>query len=583
MITRSKAQWVEKGERCTKYFFGLERSNAKKKMITKLVDDKSGECLLTQDKITDYAVNYYQNIYSSTYPKAEQISDYIQQSSINSIPDSLSSTLDEQVTLEELETVIKSLKNNKSPGWDGLTAEFYRFFWDDIKFILYNSFQESINSNCLSPSQRIGVITLFLKPKPPPELVYIKNWRPITLLNIDYKIFAHIVKNRFIQAIPLVVSKVQSGFQSGKSSSDNLILMCLVLDHYNNHEDDGGLVLQVDFEKAFDSVEHSFLFKTLETMGFGQYIIKLVKIAFHGCFGYINVNGYLSKPVYLGRGLHQGSPLSPILFLLIAQVFSRKLEINNNINGLKVSGIELLLSLFADDTDLFLEATGDSVDEVVKEMRDFGILSGCKANLSKTKCILLGQARTDVNLTAHITERYGADFLTNDFTALGVHLNNYSSLQDISNLNYSEKFEKAKTKAIFWNSRDLTIYGRITIIKLLLLVQFVYIVTPLPRTDSKITQEITNFTFKFVWGGKVDKVKRNIITQKREKGGLNMLYLHDFICGIKVKLLQKVGNFYFEHNWKDIVINQCRYPDVCRPPGHMLRKWIGQQYTLIYV
>ena len=500
VITRSKAKWVEKGERCTKYFFGLERSNAKKKMITKLVDEESGECMLTQDKIADYAVKYYQKIYSSTHPNKEKISDYISQSEIDSIPDSLSSTLDEQVTLEEMETVIKSLKNNKSPGWDGLTAEFYRFFWDDIKFILYNSYQESINSNCLSPSQQIGVLTLLPKPKPPPELVYIRNWRPITLLNIDYKIFAHIVKNRFIQAIPHVVSKVQSGFQAGKSSSDNLILMCLVLDHYNTQTEEGGLVLQVDFEKAFDSVEHSFLFKTLETMGFGQYLIKLVKIAFHGCLGYINVNGYLSKPVYLGRGLHQGSPLSPILFLLIAQIFTRKLELSNCINGMKVNGIDILLSLFADDADLFLEATGESVDKVVKEMLNFGILSGCKANMDKTKCILLGKAKEDATLIGHIINKYGADFLINDFTALGVQLNNYSCLQDMSNFNYSEKFKKAKTRANFWISRDLTIYGRTTIIKTLLLSQFVYIATPLPRPEGKIIQEITTFIFKFVWG-----------------------------------------------------------------------------------
>ena len=94
--------------------------------------------------------------------------------------------------------------------------------------------------------------------------------------------------------------------------------MCLVLDHYNNNEDDVGLLLQVDFEKAFDSVDHYFLFKTMEKLGFGSYLTNLVRIAFHGCLSFLNINGHLSSKVVLGRGLHQVYPLSPIIFLLVA-------------------------------------------------------------------------------------------------------------------------------------------------------------------------------------------------------------------------------------------------------------------------
>ena len=97
--------------------------------------------------------------------------------------------------------------------------------------------------------------------------------------------------------------------------------MSLVLENFINNPDKEGLLLQVDFEKAFDSVEHAFLFSTLEAMGIGDYLIKLIKVAFQGCMSYANVNGFLSSPIYLMRGLHQGSPLSPILFLLVAQVF----------------------------------------------------------------------------------------------------------------------------------------------------------------------------------------------------------------------------------------------------------------------
>ena len=113
-------------------------------------------------------------------------------------------------------------------------------------------------------------------------------------------------------------------------------------------------------------------------MGFGCYLIKLVQIALTSFISFLNINGHLSTQVVLGRGLHQGSPLSPILFLLIAQIFTSKLECNVNIKGIDINGIDLLLSLFADDSDIFLEATGVCIDEVIEELQAFGSVSGSK-------------------------------------------------------------------------------------------------------------------------------------------------------------------------------------------------------------
>ena len=143
---------------------------------------------------------------------------------------------------------------------------------------------------------------------------------------------------------------------------------------------------------------------------------------------YLNINGHLSAPVYLERGLHQGGPLSPILFLLIAQVFSSKLEHNYNIRGIKIDSINILLSLFADDTDIFLEATGPSVDEVIKEIRNFGLASGCKSNMDKTFCIPLGAAKHNTNLLSLIRNFYGETFINSSFTALGINFDFLTTL-----------------------------------------------------------------------------------------------------------------------------------------------------------
>ena len=174
---------------------------------------------------------------------------YIQNTNVKTLDSSLSGDIDGEITVEDMDAVVGSLKNNKSPGWDGLSAEFYKEFWDIIRPILYNTYIESIDMDCMSPSQRIGILTLLPKPKTPMELRYIKNWRPITLLNVDYKIFTHVIKNKILKALPSIISEVQSGFQAGKSTTDNLILMCLNLEYFQNNPDQEGLLLQVDMKK----------------------------------------------------------------------------------------------------------------------------------------------------------------------------------------------------------------------------------------------------------------------------------------------------------------------------------------------
>ena len=241
VITRSRAQWVEEGERSTKYFFGLEKSNQKKKSLTKLFNE-SNDCITSQDDISQHVVRFYQNLFTSTRPDYKKISDYLRDSKLDEIDTNTASVIDQPITTEELDTVIDGFKLNKSPGWDGLTTEFYKHFWGKLKPILFRVYCSAIDNKNLPPSMRIGIITLIPKPKTAPELCHIKNWRPITLLNTDYKILTHIIKNRLLISLPSIISKAQSGFQASRSTSDNLILMYLVLEHFNNNPEDGGLV-----------------------------------------------------------------------------------------------------------------------------------------------------------------------------------------------------------------------------------------------------------------------------------------------------------------------------------------------------
>ena len=162
--------------------------------------------LYDQRELFNHVVDFYQSLYRSSFPNTQSIDNYLKNTHFNTLDDFFSENLDDE--LSEMDVVVGNLKNYKSSGCDGLTAEFYKEFWDISRPILFNNFVESIEMDCMSPSQRIGIITLL------PKLTFIKNWRPIKLLNIDYKIFTHVIKNRILKVLPSMIESIISNVQS---------------------------------------------------------------------------------------------------------------------------------------------------------------------------------------------------------------------------------------------------------------------------------------------------------------------------------------------------------------------------------
>ena len=555
IIVRAKLQWVEDGEKSTRYFMGLEKSKQGKKSLLNLVNEE-GQILNTQAGIENHTVKFYRKLFSSCNPEKSEIDQYLEGTSMKKIPEELSERIDREISKEELDAVVKSFKNNKSPGSDGLTAEFYKHFWGELREILYKVYKEGLERGCLTPSQRMGVITLL--PKGEKDHTDLKNWRPITLLNIDYKIYVHVIKNRLRLTLPGIISCHQTGFQRGKSTTDNLILMYLVLEYYERNPEEEGYLVQIDFEKAFDSVEHDYLFSVLKKIGIGNQLIHMIKVAFSGCSSMILVNGHLSEPVYLCRGLHQGSPLSPILFILTGQSLTDRCLHNEKLKGITVDNVEVLMSLFADDTDTFVREIS-SIAELLKELDRFGRVSGCVCNRDKTKCVPLGAAKEKSR--ASIVDLLGQGNVVDSFAALGIHFEN-KNLKNIVTRNYEEKIAKANEWAVRWSRRYLTLFGKITIIKTLLLSQFVYLIVPLLSPPATTINRIQTDMYKFVWGGKPDKIKRAVTNNTKPEGGIEMIEFTDFFTSLKLKL---VGILISENNnplWKRIVQSQLDHENI---------------------
>ena len=191
MIVRSRAKWVEDGEKSTKYFLQLEKQNFKTKCIRSLKCDEKN--VYSASDIMEECKKFYANLYTET-KDASILSDCpFLRGDHPTLNEEEKLMCDKPVTMAECLESIKELPNNKSPGSDGLPMEFYKFFWLNIKQFVLESIQYSFDNNLLSVDQRRAILTLI--PKSNKDIRLLKNWRPISLLNSEYKIIAKVYAN----------------------------------------------------------------------------------------------------------------------------------------------------------------------------------------------------------------------------------------------------------------------------------------------------------------------------------------------------------------------------------------------------
>ena len=172
-----------------------------------------------------------------------------------------------------------------------------------------------------------GLIRLIIL-KPNKDKMNIENWRPITLLNNDAKIFASIFAQRLKVGLGEIIDEEQSGFMTGRSIINNVRLILDLID-YNEYINEDSLVLFVDFYKAFDTVNHQFIVKTLKTFGFGERFIDIIATLYKGCNSSVKLQHGTSPRFNIDRGIKQGCPLSPYLFLLVAQMLATRVKMTN--------------------------------------------------------------------------------------------------------------------------------------------------------------------------------------------------------------------------------------------------------------
>ena len=214
-----------------------------------------------QKEILKETKTFYQKHYSA--PSLQNDDDIIKKIShcnFNKLTDSEAEELEGEIKYTEVLTFLKTMKNDKSPGSDGFTAEFFKFFWIDIGHYIVRSINYSYNIKEMSNVQKLGIITCI--PKPNKSKEFLKNWRPLTLLNCTYQIASGYIANRIKSVLDKLIDKDQTDFIKGRYIGENIRLIYDIMSYTEQH-DIPGLLLLIDFEKAFDSLSWSFIDKVL--------------------------------------------------------------------------------------------------------------------------------------------------------------------------------------------------------------------------------------------------------------------------------------------------------------------------------
>ncbi len=274
---------------------------------------------------------FYKNLYITNNPTATDIEKYLADTNLTrSLTDDEKDICEGRIQLVEIENVIKKLKCNKSPGLDGLSSEFYQTFLPIVGKLLVDVYNEALETGMLSCSQRQSVLSLIFKKGDREKLT---NYRPISITTTDYKILAHTLANRLHNILRSIISTAQAGYVKNRFIGNNIRLVQDVIENAKK-SNTRGLLLFLDFEIAFDSIEHEFMIKTLRKFNFGETFIKWIQTLYHKSTSYIKNNGYISEGFEATRGVKPGCPLSALLFILVVEILALRIKQNKEIKAI---------------------------------------------------------------------------------------------------------------------------------------------------------------------------------------------------------------------------------------------------------
>uniref|UniRef100_A0A8C5QG33 Reverse transcriptase domain-containing protein n=1 Tax=Leptobrachium leishanense TaxID=445787 RepID=A0A8C5QG33_9ANUR len=478
-------------------------------------------------------------------PPPGAIRDYLATNLRVRLQDAEAGRLDEPITAEEIAAALKSTKNGKSPGPDGLPVEYYKKLRDALVPHMVATFNAITAETPLHPHTLCATITVLPKPgKDPSECT---SYRPISLLNNDIKILARILADRLKPYLPSLVHIDQVGFVPGREARD---ATQRAIDAMSAARCSGQrlLLLSTDAEKAFDRVLWPFLFQTLSTLGMGPGFLTWVRALYTSPTARIKVNGALSNSFSITNGTRQGCPLSPLLFALSLEPFLEAIRRNPAIPGLKGVNSCHKIAAYADDLLFFLTDAKRSLQAVAREFEVYGALAGLKINMSKSEIL---NVSVPVAEAAGIRDSFPFHWCDTKMRYLGVWLT--PTLQNLFALNFLPLLETIHDDLILWNAKYLSWMGRVAVFKMNVLPRILYLLQTVPvALPGHFFKSFRSEMIKFIWAGRKPRLRISVLCKPKDAGGLALPDLLTYYRAAQLNRLVDWTSANSGSGWKDL-------------------------------
>ncbi|KAK6120349.1 hypothetical protein DH2020_045906 [Rehmannia glutinosa] len=383
---RSRNLWLSSGDRNTKFFHSQANKRRSQNVIKGLLSSHGDLCSDSRG-MAEIILKYFSSLFSSDHPSDRDFSKVLEKVQ-QKVDDNMNAYLTLPFTAEEVKKAVFDLGPERAPGPDGMPGLFFQKFWKIVGGDVSRAVLAVLNEGAPLEEWNRTMITLLPKNKNPLTL---KEYRPISLCNFCYKIVSRAIANRMRRVLPNIIDDFQSAFVPGRLISDNIIVgfECMHWIRSQKRSKRGFAALKLDMSKAYDRVEWNFLKAIMLKMGFHHsWVWKILQCVQTVSFSFC-VNQEVFGNLKPQRGIRQGDPLSPYLFVICAQGLSSmlaSLEAEKAIHGVRVAsgGPSVSHLFFADDSLVFFRAEISEAEALLGALKSYEKASGQLINFDKS-------------------------------------------------------------------------------------------------------------------------------------------------------------------------------------------------------
>uniref|UniRef100_A0A2N9IZD1 Reverse transcriptase domain-containing protein n=1 Tax=Fagus sylvatica TaxID=28930 RepID=A0A2N9IZD1_FAGSY len=544
---KSRTLWLKEGDNNTKFFHKMANSHRRYNYMDKVVVD--GVVYEEESEIREKVVHFYESLYQ----ESETWRPMVDGLEFDGITATESALLERKFGKDEVLQVVKDLQGDKAPGPDGFTMAFFQKCWSVIEEDVMGFFDEVYHHCKFERSLNASFIALIPKRQ---NASNIRDFRPISLIGSIYKLLAKVLANRLKGVLDKLISESQNAFVGGRKILDSVLIANECLDSRLKSRNPG-VICKLDIEKAYDHVNWSCLLHLMERMGFGRRWRLWIEACISSVQFSVLVNGSPEGFFSCSRGLRQGDPLSPLLFLLVMEVLSRmlnKVEEEGLIQGFRagnnaVDGLCISHLLYADDTILFCDADPDKLLYVRMVLTCFEAVTGLRVNMAKSEMVPVGEVQNISELAESLCCHIGGLPLSYLGMPLGASYKAVAVWNPI--------IEKLERRLSGWQKLYLSKGGRLTLLKSTLSSLPTYFLS-LFTIPISVMRRIEKMQRDFLWGGLGDEVKHHLVSwdkvcAPKEVGGLGVRSLVLTNKALQGKWLWRFG-LEGHHLWRRVLV-----------------------------